>query len=143
MDVSAELRTDVETRMKKIAWLAIGGGVTTSLLLLLTRKASAAPKPHYGETRRVVLFVPDGWRRITNAEAAALPELIAEANAIRSYPGFTLLPYGTLFPFVASNGKTYATWIEQHYHSPGGPIKPWGYHHGVTLLALKSTAEFP
>ena len=134
----------------KIAWLAIGGvGVVTSLLLL-TRRASAAttvaspapppPKPFYGETKRVVLFVPNDWRRITNAEATALPELITEANAIRSYPGFTSLPYGTIFPFIASNGKTYATWVEQHHHEPGGPIKPWGYHHGVTLLALKGTA---
>lgn len=128
--------------MKKIAWLAIGGGMLTSLLLL-ARKASAsepsAPKT-YGETKRVVLLVPNGWRRLTNAEATALPELITEAQSIRSYPGFTSLPYGTIFPFVASNGKTYATWVEQHYHEPGGPTKPWGYHHGVTLLALKSTA---
>ncbi|KKL93245.1 hypothetical protein LCGC14_1876620 [marine sediment metagenome] len=133
--------------MKKIVWIAIGGGVLTSLLLL-TRRVSAAtvssapppPKPAYGETKRVVLFVPNEWRRLTNTEAAALPELITEANAIRSYPGFTSLPYGTIFPFVASDGKTYATWVEQHYHAPGGSIKPWGYHHGVTLLALKSVA---
>lgn len=122
--------------MKKIVWLAIGGGVVTSLLLL-TRKASAAPKPptRYGEAKRVVLLVPGGWRRVTNAEVAALPELIDEAKMFRSYPGFASLPYGTLTPFVASNGKMYAIWVEQHYHEPGGPIKPWGYHHGVTLLA--------
>ncbi len=126
-------------KLNKIAWLAIGGGVVTSLLLL-TRRASAAPsKPIYGETKRVVLFVPNEWRRLTDTQATALPELITEANAIRSYPGFASLPYGTIFPFVASDGETYAIWVEQHYHEPGGPIKPWGYHRGVTLLALKST----
>lgn len=45
------------------------------------------------------------------------------------------MPYGTLTPFVASNGQTYATWIEQHFHPPGGALQPWGYHHGVTVLA--------
>lgn len=44
------------------------------------------------------------------------------------------MAYGTLAPFVAVDGKTYATWIEQHYHPPGGATQPWGYHHGVTLL---------
>lgn len=119
--------------MKKIVWLAIGGGVVTSLLLL-SRRASAAPK-RYGEAKRVVLTVPKGWRRITNAEAIALPELVDEAKMFRSYPGFASLPYGNLTPFVASDGKMYAIWVEQHYHEPEGPIKPWGYHHGVTLLA--------
>jgi hypothetical protein len=50
-------------------------------------------------------------------------------------PGFTSMPYGSLTPFVASNGQTYATWIEQHYHPPGGAAQPWGLHHGVTVLA--------
>jgi hypothetical protein len=44
------------------------------------------------------------------------------------------MQYGTLSPFTASDGKTYATWVEQHYHEPGGAVKPWGLHHGVTLL---------
>ena len=96
-------------------------------LLLLTRRASA--KPVYGEAKRVVLLVPDGWRRMTNTEVTALPELIDQAKMFRSYPGFASLP------FAASDGKMYAIWVEQHYHEPGGPIKPWGYHHGVTLLA--------
>jgi hypothetical protein len=50
-------------------------------------------------------------------------------------PGFASMPYGSLFPFVASNGGTYATWVEQHYHEPGGALQPWGLHHGVTVLA--------
>jgi hypothetical protein len=45
------------------------------------------------------------------------------------------MQYGALAPFIAGNGKTYATWIEQHYHPPGGETRPWGYHHGVTILA--------
>ena len=119
---------------KPLFWAAIAGGTITGVLLL-TRKASAAPLLHYGETVPVALAVPAGWRRATNAEVMALPELRTQANALINTSGFTSMPYGTLSPFVASDGKTYATWVEQHYHEPGGAVKPWGLHHGVTLLA--------
>ncbi len=80
------------------------------------------------------LAVPAGWRRVSSSEVSSLPELGMQAQALRAIPGFTSMAYGTLSPFVASNGKTYATWIEQHYHPPGGTARPWGLHHGVTLL---------
>lgn len=92
------------------------------------------PEPIYGETERVVLAVPAGWRRVTSAEVAALPELQAQANTLLISATFMAMAYGTLTPFVASDGKTYATWVEQHYHEPGGALQPWGLHHGVTLL---------
>lgn len=90
----------------------------------------------YGETQKVSLSVPSGWRRATSAEVSALPELSAQANALVNTSGFTSMQYGTLAPFTASNGRTYATWIEQHFHEPGGSVRPWGLHHGVTLLVL-------
>lgn len=130
--------------------LAAGGAAAAvSAILLMTRKARAAtpaaaapgfdPTQIYGETRKVALAVPSGWRRATTSDVNALPELRDQANALRSAPGFTSMAYGTLTPFTASDGKTYATWIEQHYHEPGGPVKPWGLHHGVTLLAQAGT----
>lgn len=127
--------------MKPLIWVAIGGAVATGLVLV-TRKAKAQtmpssidPEKTYGELQQVQLAVPAGWRRATNADVAALPELGTQANALRNTPGFTAMQYGTLSPFVASDGKTYATWVEQHYHPPGGDVKPWGLHHGVTVLA--------
>jgi hypothetical protein len=123
---------------------AIGAGVVGvfGVLLLFEKKAKAAPllpqQPSpttYGETTRVSLPVPDGWRRATNTDLQSASDLASHAVALRNTPGFTSMPYGTLSPFVASDGKTYATWVEQHYHEPGGPMKPWGLHHGVTLLA--------
>jgi hypothetical protein len=71
---------------------------------------------------------------VSNSEVSALPELSAKAVALMNTPGFTSMQYGTLSPFVASDGKTYATWVEQHFHPPGGSAQPWGLHHGVTLL---------
>lgn len=123
-------------------WLAIGSGAVATLLLL-TKKAKAEsiavpafdPTQFYGERQKVALAVPAGWRRVTNAEVASVPDLVTSAKTLRSSPGFTTMTYGTLAPFTASDGKMYATWVEQHYHEPGGSVKPWGLHHGVTLLA--------
>jgi hypothetical protein len=42
------------------------------------------------------------------------------------------VPYGTEVPFEI-DGQTYVGRIEEHYHEPGGPRKPWGRHRGVTV----------
>ncbi len=126
--------------MKPLVWAGLAGAATASVLFA-TRKAKAQTMPAfdptktYGETTLVPQSVPSGWRRATNADTQSAPDLVDHATALRNTPGFTSMPYGTLSPFVASDGKTYATWIEQHYHPPGGDTRPWGYHHGVTLLA--------
>lgn len=130
--------------MKPLVWAAIGGAITLGIGLLARRASAAtsapppAPDPTpaptlYGETTRVALAVPAGWRRVTSAEVT--PELSVQANALLNQPGFTSMSYGTLSPFTASDGRTYAAWVEQHYHEPGGTVTPWGLHHGVTLLA--------
>lgn len=126
--------------MTPLLWV-VAGGVAGGLLLLArsakaTPKTTAAPQPveppmTFGESKIVSLAVPSGWRRVTNAEVS--PELRAQADALRNTSGFKTMPYGTFAPFT-SGGKTYATWIEQHFHEPGGAAKPWGLHHGVTLL---------
>jgi hypothetical protein len=40
--------------------------------------------------------------------------------------------YGTEVPFDI-DGQSYIGRIEEHYHEPGGPRKPWGRHRGVTV----------
>lgn len=120
--------------MKTLLWISIGSAIAGGVLLLVERTGeggSPAATKTYGETTRVALAVPAGWRRFSGSD----PELSAQATALASSSGFASLPYGTLKPFTSSDGKTYATWIEQHYHKPGGPAKPWGLHHGVTVLA--------
>jgi hypothetical protein len=127
--------------MKSLLWIASGAAVVGLGAMLFTRKGAggsppspATPPKTYGETTKVTLAVPSGWRRVTNAEVSALPELGTQANALVNTPGFTSMQYGTLAPFLGSDGRTYATWVEQHFHEPGGTAKPWGLHHGVTLL---------
>ena len=41
-------------------------------------------------------------------------------------------PFGTEVPFEI-DGHSYIGRIEEHYHEPGGPKKPWGRHRGVTV----------
>jgi len=125
---------------KTLLWIAAGGAAAAGLGLLLFRKGagvvppSPEPAKTYGETQKVALAVPAGWRRVTGAEVSALPELSSHASALVNTSGFTSMRYGSLAPFIGSDGRTYATWVEQHYHEPGGAAKPWGLHHGVTVL---------
>jgi hypothetical protein len=129
--------------MNTLLVVSLGAAAASAGIFLWSRKAEARefpptpvpPSPTYGESTIVPLSLPSGWRRATSSEVSALPELAIRANALRSTPGFTSMQYGTLAPFTAGDGKTYATWIEQHYHPPGGATQPWGYHHGVTILA--------
>lgn len=74
-------------------------------------------------------FMP--LRRLAQAEVT--PELAAFAKQIlREH---RMDAFGTEVP-LASAGKQYVARIEQHYHAPGGPIMPWGYHPGVSLLGF-------
>jgi hypothetical protein len=41
-------------------------------------------------------------------------------------------PIGTEVPFDI-DGRAYVARIEEHYHEPGGPLRPWGHHRGVTV----------
>lgn len=133
--------------MKPLLNFVFGSSVVGVALLLFDRRAKAdpllpppppllppAPQQHYGESARVTLAVPVGWRRASSSGNTVWPELVARANSLRSTPGFSSMTYGDLAPFTASDGNDYATWIEQHYHPPEVGPKPWGLHHGVTLL---------
>jgi len=42
-------------------------------------------------------------------------------------------PFGTEISLSIAD-QNYVARIEQHYHEPGGPIKPWGYHAGVSMF---------
>ncbi|MGE0709165.1 MAG: hypothetical protein AB7N76_19615 [Planctomycetota bacterium] len=70
-------------------------------------------------------------RRLRNSEVT--PEITA--NAKRILAAHRSEPFGTEVPFVAG-GEQYVGRIERHYHPPGGALKPWGYHPGVSVLAV-------
>ena len=68
-------------------------------------------------------------RRLTNAELTSA--LVDEARRILAENHAS--PYGTEVPFQV-DGVRYVGRIEEHYHPPGGPRRPWGYHPGVSLF---------
>ncbi len=45
-------------------------------------------------------------------------------------------PMGAEIP-IEVEGATYIARIERHFHEVGGPLRPWGYHKGVTLYAVR------
>lgn len=68
-------------------------------------------------------------RRLTNGELT--PSLIAHARAVLAKHHDK--PFGSEFPFELES-ILYVARIEEHYHPPGGPRKPWGHHVGVSLF---------
>lgn len=69
------------------------------------------------------VLIPTGWRRATPKEldAAAL-KLAQERVKSPGAPG----------TFIERDG--WGSLTEWHYHEPNGPIKPWGWHRGITIL---------
>jgi len=45
-------------------------------------------------------------------------------------------PVGTQID-VEVDGKHVIARIERHFHPEGGPVKPWGFHPGVSLFVLR------
>lgn len=108
------------------------------LLFLSSKRAKAAgalpdglmpapPAQHYGlDEPQIGTPVPAGWRRMKSSEVT--PEYLSFANSQVS--SVAKLSYGTTIPYNSS----VMAMVEQHYHEPLGPAKPWGFHHGITLL---------
>lgn len=68
-------------------------------------------------------------RRLRNAELT--PALTGQARRILAAHHHE--PYGSEFPFELE-GVRYVARIEEHYHPPGGPLRPWGHHPGFSLF---------
>jgi hypothetical protein len=58
------------------------------------------------------------------------PEIAQRAREILD--GHRDVAFGTEVPFEI-DGQGYIGRIEEHYHEPGGPRRPWGRHRGVTV----------
>ena len=74
--------------------------------------------------------IPIGWRRAKQREITK--EILALANERRKKTG---LP-GTFVQHQTASGPV-GTLTEWHYHPPGGALRPWGYHHGITVVVPK------
>lgn len=70
--------------------------------------------------------IPNGWRR-------ALPKEVN--SAALSLAIDRVKSPGAVGTFVERDG--FGSLTEWHFHEPYGPIKPWGWHRGITILVRK------
>jgi hypothetical protein len=80
--------------------------------------------PHLLENR--------GLRRLKKAETSPAM-LAAAAQIVRRH---FAKPVGTEIT-VEIEGKQIVARMERHFHPEGGPVKPWGFHPGVSLLIAR------
>ena len=71
-------------------------------------------------------------RRMRNEEISK-GMLEAAARIVRKYHG---KPVGTRIEVEVAGTRVIAR-IERHFHPEGGPVKPWGFHPGVSLFARR------
>jgi hypothetical protein len=81
--------------------------------------------PHLLENR--------GLRRLKKAETSPAM-LAAAAQLVKKHYA---KPVGTEIT-VQIEGKQVTARIERHFHPEGGPVKPWGFHPGVSLFIARS-----
>ena len=71
------------------------------------------------------------FRRVRDSEVT--PEMTKIAKQVlKDHFGE---PLGSEFPFEFGENSYFAR-LEEHYHPEGGPIRPWGYHTGVSLFVV-------
>ena len=114
--------------------------IACSLLLVVVsacsrqRSPQAGPEPQASaapaKPPRLAMGGPvsPGLRHLRSDEGS--PEVARRAREILD--ANQNAPYGTEVPFEV-DGRSYVGRIEEHYHEPGGPRRPWGRHRGVTV----------
>lgn len=89
-------------------------------------KLTTGPKVLKGPIPAVIP-VPAGWRR------ASSKEVTKEALAFANWRVKNVGQPGDFITRETSTGPVGAL-TEWHYHEPNGPLKPWGWHRGITIL---------
>lgn len=78
-------------------------------------------------------------KRLTDAEVT--DAITAEAVRLRNTV-CRVENLGKEYPFTA-DGAQFVGRIERHFHPPGGPIKPWGQHPGVSVFRVVGDTAVP
>ena len=128
--------------MKHAEWIA--GGVALAALVLLKRPASAIAQTTL-EVGPSPLPIDNGTTAPTDFQNFKQPSLPGYSRMRAADVPASLLP--RLRPLLAAplgtvtklptEGRDIAAVIEPHFHEPGGPVKPWGWHKGVSLYERK------
>ena len=75
---------------------------------------------------------PVVMRKLTPEELT--PALIRKSNELLWK--FDSSPVGSEIVLEAE-GKSFVARFEEHFHEVGGPVRPWGFHKGITLYAAE------
>jgi hypothetical protein len=82
--------------------------------------------------KNFVPYMPPGFYRAPQREMT--PEVMKVAASWISKNVRANKPIG-FREYVKIGGRTYFFQIEPHYHPPNGPVKPWGWHKGCSVMA--------
>jgi hypothetical protein len=94
-----------------------------------TKSRPAGPATQ-GTPGRVLAGLTEGPRRQPLRPEETTPAIEKRAKEILDANHDAAM--GTEVPFEIDGGA-YVARIEEHYHEPGGPLRPWGHHRGVTV----------
>jgi hypothetical protein len=111
----------------------------------------AAPAPRPAALRTLASTAAAGKQRVTEAPKASPKPKPAELRRLKGREMSVPLvkkareiinehykkPFGTDIEFELG-GQRYVGRIEQHYHPPGGDLRPWGHHAGCSLFIVES-----
>jgi hypothetical protein len=86
--------------------------------------------PTHGDPKVALAGLASGEERRPLRSEETTPEIEQRAKEILDAKQDA--PIGTEVPFEIG-GRSYVAQIEEHYHEPGGPRRPWGTHRGVTV----------
>jgi hypothetical protein len=108
--------------------------VFSSLVALACSRQKSPPAGPAPPTQKSPKFGFAGTTNVPQRRAVRgeemTPEIAQRARAILDESRD--VAFGTEVPFEI-DGQSYIARIEEHYHEPGGPKRPWGRHRGVTV----------
>ncbi|MGB1274190.1 MAG: hypothetical protein ACPG77_00455 [Nannocystaceae bacterium] len=109
-------------------------------------RAPERPEPDDDTANPALTAVP-GYQRAKNADVTthmvqAAIDVLARSKAAARARGWTEhcpptgpTPCGVVEYFIdPATGRRYAVLVEEHFHQPGGPVKPWGKHPGASVF---------
>jgi len=120
----ATITTPVATITTPVATITTPVATITTPVAAMTVPVERISPPHLLENR--------GLRRLKKAETSPAMLQLAASIVKRHYAK----PVGTEIT-VEVEGKQVVARIERHFHPEGGPVKPWGFHPGVSLFIAR------
>ena len=116
----------------KLAWALLPAAVAALFFSRRDSGTSPAAASDVSLPPGVLLVPPDVPAPVIPAGYRPMRESEVTPSARDKATTLLAMPYGTTQAFTDSGNDLLAA-VVVHFHTPGGPATPWGYHKGVTL----------